>query len=158
MQLSPSSALFLLFAIISMCKDVECGGGRGAIIGEEDTVEEPAEQSIAIDDVPSLVELIDDSLNDYEYKTGVPDSVIVPIHLYSSPSKRGGGRRLKRGGGRPVDILNDVMEKRGGATLFPNEKRGGGRIFKGEKRGGGGLFKRGGGRPSVIEPEDDYSM
>lgn len=51
-----------------MCKDVECGGGRGAIIGEEDTVEEPAEQSIAIDDVPSLVELIDDSLNDYEYK------------------------------------------------------------------------------------------
>lgn len=51
-----------------MCKSVECGGGRGALIGEEDTVEEPAEQSIAIDDIPSLVELIDDSLNDYEYK------------------------------------------------------------------------------------------
>ncbi|GMS89330.1 hypothetical protein PENTCL1PPCAC_11505 [Pristionchus entomophagus] len=158
MFLSPSSTLFLFFTIYIILNGVECGGGRGAVIGEDDTVEESPDRSIVVDDLPSAIELLDESGNDYEYKTVVPDSVIVPIHLHSYASKRGGGRVFKRGGGRPVDILTDVIEKRGGARVFPNEKRGGGRIFQEEKRGEGRLFKRGGGRPSVIEPEDDYSM
>ncbi|GMR42228.1 hypothetical protein PMAYCL1PPCAC_12423 [Pristionchus mayeri] len=157
MHLPPSSTLFLIFFILSIWDSAECGGGRGAVLGEENTVEESTERSIVVDDLPSIIELLDENGSDYEYKTVVPDSVMVPIHFDLSASKRGGGRAFKRGGGRPVDILTDVIEKRGGARLFPNEKRGGARIFQGEKRGGR-LFKRGGARPSVIEPEDDYSM
>ncbi|GMT19244.1 hypothetical protein PFISCL1PPCAC_10541, partial [Pristionchus fissidentatus] len=144
----------LMFTVISLHTVVECGGGRSATLGEKDTVEDTVDRSSSSsDEFPSIVELLDENGNDYEYKTVVPNSVIIPIVLPSAQSKRGGGRAFKRGGGRPVDILADVIEKRGGARAFPAEKRGGGRVFGDEKRGGGRLFKRGGGRPSVIEPE-----
>lgn len=133
--MSPSSTLFLVLSIISIWNSVECGGGRGAPIGEEDTVDESPGRSIVVEDLPSVIELLDESGNDYEYKTVVPDAVIVPIHFDSSLSKRGGGR-----------VFTDVIEKRDREGLFP------------EKREATRLFKRGGGRPSVIEPEDDYSM